>query len=168
MKRITVTHSKNTEGCTITQGDESFINAWIAHQIAINAFGLPERPELDVDGNPTGVTLPAEYSIVILDLDTDVDYQKALALKAKAELGKRARQCCDEVWDSITGYNMSRGLTSEQIDTMEATFSVIAAALQAKRFDKAKTLIQAITPDGVLVTTQMITDILSVYTKYGL
>jgi hypothetical protein len=36
--------------------------------------GLPERPELDEMGEPTGVMLPAEYSIEIIDLDQDPEY----------------------------------------------------------------------------------------------
>ena len=34
-------------------------------------FGLPERPELDAEGNPTGNTLPAEYTVEITDISTE-------------------------------------------------------------------------------------------------
>jgi hypothetical protein len=34
-------------------------------------FGLPERPELDAEGNPTGNTLPAEYTVEITDITSE-------------------------------------------------------------------------------------------------
>jgi hypothetical protein len=41
-----------------------------------DTFGLPERPELDAEGNPTGVILPAEYTIEIEDITAQVEQQK--------------------------------------------------------------------------------------------
>ena len=38
------------------------------------SFGLPERPELDAEGQPTGVILPAEYTISIIDLSQDPEW----------------------------------------------------------------------------------------------
>lgn len=50
-------------------------NSWTSefadHTHYESCFGLPERPELDADGNPTGVILPAEYTVEIVDLDQD-------------------------------------------------------------------------------------------------
>jgi hypothetical protein len=34
-------------------------------------FGLPERPELDAEGNPTGNILPAEYTVEITDISSE-------------------------------------------------------------------------------------------------
>lgn len=48
-------------------------------------FGLPERPELDVEGNPTGVMLPAEYTIEIEDITAQVA-QEAVNAEALAYL----------------------------------------------------------------------------------
>lgn len=65
----------------ITKSDGSFVSTqmedptvWLDHAISKNKWGLPERPELDAEGNPTGVILPAEYQIEILDLDQDPVY----------------------------------------------------------------------------------------------
>ncbi len=47
------------------------IVGWLEPQF----YGLPERPELDAEGNPTGNTLPAEYTVEI----TDISAEHALA-----------------------------------------------------------------------------------------
>jgi hypothetical protein len=39
-------------------------------------FGLPSRPELDSDGNPTGNTLPAEYEIIQEDITAQLAQAK--------------------------------------------------------------------------------------------
>lgn len=51
-------------------------NAWIAENIKNNAWGLPERPELDENGEPTGKMLPAEYEIVEEDVTAEVEAEK--------------------------------------------------------------------------------------------
>lgn len=48
-------------------------------------FGLPERPELDAEGQPTGVILPAEYTIEIEDITAQVA-QEAINAEALAYL----------------------------------------------------------------------------------
>jgi hypothetical protein len=47
-------------------------------------FGLPERPELDADGNPTGNILPAEYTIEIEDITAQYELEQCI-LKRIAE-----------------------------------------------------------------------------------
>jgi hypothetical protein len=47
--------------------------------------GLPERPELDEMGQPTGVILPAEYTIEIEDITAQVA-QEAINAEALAYL----------------------------------------------------------------------------------
>lgn len=60
-------------------------------ELAKGTWGLPERPELDEKGEPTGVTLPAEYEIQVTDLEQDTEYikQKFIAKKEKnAQFGQ--------------------------------------------------------------------------------
>jgi hypothetical protein len=59
--------------------------AWIAECVAVNAWGKPERPELDEMGQPTGVILPAEYTIEIEDITAQVA-QEAINAEALAYL----------------------------------------------------------------------------------
>lgn len=51
--------------------------SWIAQEVANNSWGLPERPELDEMGQPTGVILPAEYTIEITDITAEIEQEKA-------------------------------------------------------------------------------------------
>lgn len=84
MKRVRI-----LKGGVQTHGAEMIdADAWIAEQVAANSWGLPSRPELDAEGNPTGITLPAEYEIVIQDVTAEIEAQKAkeaqeVAAKAK-------------------------------------------------------------------------------------
>ena len=68
MKKVTI---KNLAGVHTHGANFEDPTAWIAECVASNAWGLPERPELDAEGNPTGVILPAEYTISIIDLEQD-------------------------------------------------------------------------------------------------
>jgi len=52
--------------------------------VASNVWGLPERPELDAEGNPTGNTLAAEYTIEITDISEEHALKECLS-KRKAE-----------------------------------------------------------------------------------
>jgi hypothetical protein len=51
-------------------------DAWLASCLAKNKFGLPARPELDANGEPTGVMLPAEYMIVEEDMTDQVEQER--------------------------------------------------------------------------------------------
>lgn len=46
--------------------------------------GLPERPELDAEGNPTGVMIPAEYTVEITDISAEYALKECIQ-KRKAE-----------------------------------------------------------------------------------
>lgn len=71
MKKVIV---KNLAGIQTHGAEMEDPTAWVAECVAINAWGKPERPELDEMGQPTGVILPAEYTIEIIDLDQDPEY----------------------------------------------------------------------------------------------
>jgi len=47
-------------------------------------FGLPDRQELDPEGNPTGIILPAEYTIEIIDMTQEYALEQCIANR-KAE-----------------------------------------------------------------------------------
>ena len=59
--------------------------AWIAECVAANAWGFPERPEIGEDGEPTGVMLPADYTIEVEDITAQVA-QEAINAEALAYL----------------------------------------------------------------------------------
>ena len=73
----------------------------------------------------------------------------------KIAKGKAAREVCLQVMDLITGFNIERVLTAQQISDMQSAFMNIQLSLQASRPSTAKALISLIEPDGELVTVEM-------------
>lgn len=88
-------------------------------------------------------------------------------LNVKKNNGKFVRKICGEMLDLIAGNNLEKNLTIEQIDQMEITYTDVFKSLQNFRPDKVKTLIVALTPDGVLVTDADKTEYLAELAKYG-
>jgi hypothetical protein len=68
MKKVII---KNLAGVQTNGAEMEDPTAWIAECVASNVWGLPERPELDAEGNPTGNILPAEYTVEITDISTE-------------------------------------------------------------------------------------------------
>lgn len=81
MKKITI---KTIKGIKTHEAQLEDPTAWMAECVAGNVWGLPERPELDEMGQPTGVILPAEYTISIEDITEQHNLQQVIA-KRKAE-----------------------------------------------------------------------------------
>lgn len=79
MKKIAIIRSNGSVSSTQMEDPTE----WIADGVAGNWWGLPERPELDAEGQPTGVILPAEYTISIEDITTEHELQQAI-MKRKA------------------------------------------------------------------------------------
>ena len=57
----------------------------LVDRLSSMGHGLPERPELDEMGQPTGVILPAEYTVEIEDITDQVE-QEAINAEALAYL----------------------------------------------------------------------------------
>lgn len=82
MKKIII---KNKDGIAGWGAQMEDPTAWITECVAGNVWGLSERPELDEMGQPTGVILPAEYTIEIEDITAQVA-QEAINAEALAYL----------------------------------------------------------------------------------
>lgn len=93
----------------------------------------------------------------------EVKYNKSVERETTLKVGRAVRDLSDRVLSLITGYNYSRSLTSEQINVLKTTFSKINELLKDGQPFHAKPLIQAITPDGVLVTEEIKQAILEEY-----
>jgi len=115
-----------------TQGPEEELHVWLSG----NVHKYPEG-----------------YTVEWIDLTEEFNRQKAI--QEKIDLGKRARAACESVLDLISGLNLDRALTVEQITQMQATFSSIEKALQSNRPSLAKALIMQVEVDGVIVTQDM-------------
>ena len=87
--------------------NDADMNAWIQMLADTGAWGLPERPELNEMGEPTGVVLEAEYQIDIKDITAEVQAEKQ-AKEAK-RLAKEKRKTDRKVID------WSKNLTTKQL-----------------------------------------------------
>jgi hypothetical protein len=73
MKKVIV---KNLEGVQTHGGELEDPTSWIAEGIAANWWGLPERPEIGENGQPTGNILPAEYTVEVIDITAQVEQDR--------------------------------------------------------------------------------------------
>ena len=81
MKKVII---KNLDGVQTHGAEMEDPTAWIAECVASNVWGLAERPELGAEGNPTGVMLPAEYTVEIIDISAEYALQECIQ-KRKSE-----------------------------------------------------------------------------------
>jgi len=92
----------------------------------------------------------------------DAEKTASNAMAVKIQTGKAVRNACQAALDLIAGYNVANNLTQLQLDTMQATFDQAEKALRSSRPMKAKTLIEAIAPDEVAITTAMKLEVLAI------
>jgi hypothetical protein len=96
---------------------------------------------------------PEGHWVEWIDITEEVNKQKAI--DAKIALGQKARLTCDKVLDLISGYNLDRELSAEQITSMQSSFAPIELALRSGRPSLAKYHIANVVVDGVLVSQEM-------------
>lgn len=164
-------------------GEEVDAQAWIAESLSINSWGKPEREIValseaydeadilstrteEIDGVTTEyVTLKAEYVIEVEDI-TEA-YNAEQALQQTLANGQRAEAACKQVKAYVTGYNMSRSMTSEEVSSFVATFGTIQLVLDANRPNTARVLIEAVSVDGAVVTQTLKDNCLLILTRHG-
>lgn len=145
------------------------------------AQGIPAIPEHWVkDGqeaqysqpmvlDPTYIVIPAIASgnTIVEDTAKQEAFELAQAKQARAEKGRKHRECCTAVLDAVGGYNDESDFTFEQINQMQVTFADAWNALNAFRANLSKELISAIEPDGVIVTVAFKNELLDIFAQYG-
>lgn len=124
----------------------------ISHlQVIDQTQGMEEELQVWLSGNIQ--KYPEGYVAEWIDLTEE--WNKKLAIEAKIAIGKKAKEACENVLDLISGYNLNRSLTVEQISVMQTNFASIEKALQSGRPSLAKAYISQVIADGVLVTEEM-------------
>jgi len=116
----------------------------------------------------SGQTKPTWDEIKVAWLAVQQSVQSVIIRENKKVAGRTVRHICQSILDLIAGINLEKGLTTAQIDQMEVDHADILKALQNNRPDKAKPLIEAVVPDGTLITQADIDEMLEIYTEYGL
>jgi hypothetical protein len=121
MKKISISNSINGRSWGAQFEQQADLDAWLAKHVAKNTFGLPERPELVLnelgEEVPSGVILPAEYSVVVEDITEQVE-QAAVNAEAQAFLSstdwKIMRHLREQALGIPTSLNSSEYLALEQ------------------------------------------------------
>lgn len=88
--------------------------------------------------------------------------EKQDRINAKLALGQITDKACNDAFMYIQGANVERELTSEQKTQMTTLFAPALQAIQVKRPGQLKAYINSITPDEVLITTEMKEDLLEI------
>lgn len=112
------------------------------------------------------IPCPTAEELAALSPIVEQELQASQSLEAKISRGAEARAVCQKVLDLVSGYNLDRELTIEQISTMQTSFSSAELALRSGRPTLAKAAIAAIVVDDVLVTQEMKDACLSLLVNY--
>jgi hypothetical protein len=169
---------KKLDGTYLDHGrfeSEASALAWFQPFIDKGIYGQKHIPSqvipavLDEQGNvisPEHVTeeIPSAFVIEFEDVTAQEAAEKSKI--EKIEAGQKAREACTNVLDLISGSNLGKSLTLEQITDMQAIFGTIEKALQSGRPTLAKGLISAVEPDGILVTEELKADCLQLLANY--
>lgn len=113
--------------------------------------GMEDELNIWLSGNTH--KYPSNYFVEWVDLTQE--YAVKQAIEAKLTLGRKAKEACQNVLDLISGYNLERELSVEQVSNIQSSFAPIEGALQSGRPSLAKFYISQVEPDGVLVTQEM-------------
>lgn len=105
--------------------------------------------------NYVNIPQPTILELASLIPSYEAKKEKKSRVESLKASGKKDREISENVLNLIAGFNRDRILTSEQISTMVSTFGPINNLLKDARPTSAKALIQAIVPDGDLVTEEM-------------
>jgi hypothetical protein len=87
--------------------------------------------------------------------------QEKTAIDNRIIIGKTDREKCTKALDYISWYNTDKDFSIEQITQMQISFSDAEQALRAGRPSMAISFISAIEPDGVIITSDLKSKVLS-------
>jgi hypothetical protein len=156
IKVIDIPYSPAVEAIPATETDPEIAaipeQQEVSHEEII-AQTQGEEAELQVWLDGDKHKYPEGYWVEWIDITEEVNKQKAI--EAKIALGQKARLTCDKVLDLISGYNLDRELSVEQITSMQTAFAPIELALRSGRPSLAKYHIANVAVDGVLVSQEM-------------
>lgn len=120
------------------------VDMWIGECASKNKWGLPERPELNELGEPTGATLPAEYTIEQVDISAEVSATQKLNQGLTSQ--NFGAQLIAKVWALNETKAEANNLTQEQFDAIlaDADLAMIERLLWNGSLKTAKAKIQAL------------------------
>lgn len=98
----------------------------------------------------------------------DLEYSKKLEIDSKVAIGSKVKSIAEGLLSIISAHVIENNFTDDDDDTLIANHGDIFQALQSNRITKAKGLIQAIMPDGTLVTSGLKQRLLDFYAQNGM
>ena len=110
--------------------------------------------------NLEGATYKIEDVTNRENLKVIIEQQKAI--------GENRKKCCEDVLNFVTGHNINRNLSTEQINLMQEQYGSALMSLTTNRVDIAKQIIQAGEPDGVITTQELKDGCLQIFEQYGI
>jgi len=94
-------------------------------------------------------------------------FQRIKTRQSKQSRGVARESFCRGVLGLIDGINMDRGLSTSDEDSFDTEFTQVYSRLRNRKPGRAKTLIEAIAPDGSIVTQEIIDMILEEFQDKG-
>ena len=146
--------------------DQASMNAWFDTHEQLGVFSTNDKTvtSIGLDGVETVEVISATHTFTITDVTAELE--TAAVKEAKISAGKAAREACLAVLDYIAGCNLDKELSIEQITSMQQTFASAEAALKAGRPTFARNFIEAIQPDGYILTEEEKAECLLLLTGY--
>lgn len=108
--------------------------------------------------------IKGDYEIIKRDITDEM--QAIKDRESKIAKGRAVRKLSEDILDVIAGFNIDSDLSITEIDQMTSTFAKPKAYLEANRPFSAKPLLEAIVPDGRIVTESMRKMILDLYSEF--
>ena len=119
----------------------------------IEAGSIVSKSGIDMEGNPiTSYCHPVSFRIEILPFTSEVAIEDAINAKVK---------CGQDTIKFIAKNNVLKGLDNAQIKSMAMTYSTVFSLLNAGAIDTALIDINAMIPDGTIVTYEDKTKIIN-------
>ena len=99
--------------------NEQVMQEFVDMLAATGAWGLPERPELNEMGEPTGVVLPAEYTLEIKDITAEIEAEKQAKEVKKLAKEKRKDDRKKLDWNKINTVAELKAIVKSLVEEQE-------------------------------------------------
>lgn len=128
----------------------------------------PENDSINIVNNRifswgfANIPVPTMAELAALTANYKQEKIKKDRIANKMLIGQVTDKACNDAFTYIQGANIDRELTSAQKTEMATLFAPALQAIQVKRPGQLKAYIASITPDEVLITTEMKEDLLEI------
>jgi len=128
----------------------------------------PENDSINIVNNRiyswgfVNIPAPTLGDLAVITTNYKQEKIKKDRIANKILIGQITDKACNDAFTYIQGANIDRNMTSAQKTEMATLFAPALQAIQVKRPGQLKAYIASITPDEVLITTEMKEDLLEI------